>query len=205
MKYHYYLLALIGLFACSDKIPQNNLEDSNLSKNDEIMIQQIVHNFDSIFSMVQSRSEHIQYPEPYAAIKKTKKISPLPLYVVNEDSFYENPSPKKLISCLYRPENEKWFTGIGNDTILFTTVRINNTWEMKKFISSWNKITDWLPSKLKEVGTTDYKIIKLEERTFISFIESGNPVFYNLRGTHKMTADKFCEFIIEYINSKKRI
>lgn len=197
------LLVLVGLFACSDKTQQNGLEYLNLSESNDVMIRQIVHNFDSIFLMVQSRSGHIQYPELYSAIKESKKKILLPLYVINEDVFYEDPSSEKLVSCFYQPENEKWFMGIGNDTILFTTVKINDIWQIGKFINNWNRVVDWVHSKLKEVGTTDYKIIKLEERTFIHVIEYGKPVFYNLRGTHKMTADKFCEYVIECINNKR--
>ncbi len=206
MRNLFILLFTLGLFACSDKQTVNNQENlvSLISKIDKDILREIEASYDTLFTTTRSVTSSV-YPNFYTALKETDNYTQIPYYELDKESFYGNPSAEKLMECLHLSEKEKWFIGYNSkDTMLFVIQNISGNWDIRTFTNDWNIVQRWLPAKLKEAGVTNYKLFRLGYNEYVTFDKNSKPVFYHITGGEEMSAEKFCEKTVEYINNGKK-
>lgn len=202
---HYVLhvLIIVSLFACSDKVinEQSVSQELPVSQVDNDIIQSIKRQIDETFADQNMPEGHLYYT---ITDINSYIIRSIPYYNLDIDRFYKDPSPNKLIECLYRPEDEKWFVGYKTDTILLTTRKYTDKWYMHVLIRDWTKLNKWLPKILDAAGTKNYKYFKLGAMEYVTLMKNNTPVFYSYDGTEEISAEKFCEKTVDYMNRLKK-
>ena len=70
---------------------------------------------------------------------------------------------------------------------------------MESMIEDWEKVVSWLPGKLLNADTKDYKMFTLYAMTYFLFYRDGKPVYCDLTGK-EYTPDKVCEEFVNEVN-----
>ncbi|WP_065219329.1 MULTISPECIES: hypothetical protein [Butyricimonas] len=201
-----YLLFISLLFACVRNVDvksQQHLPDGTLKSGDEAVIQELKNFYESLktTSCAAQRTKLSSFAffeniDAYTVLK-------IPYYVLNQEKFYENPSPKQLMNNLYQPDEKKWFVGMGRDTVLFTAEKQDSVWIPRTFILDWGKVISWLPAKLKKTGANDYKIFELGNNIYITFKRNETNIYYVVTGLQEWSEAQFCGLALDYINQRK--
>lgn len=200
MKHCYWLISVI-LFACSDKPTDNQtgISKLELTKQDLSIIQ-------CLKTRAAARNAREDVYNIFARFE-SYNIIPFLIYQLDEDKFYSNPSPEKLMQSLYLPEDEKWYVGFGQDTVLFSACKDTEgefPWYNRDVIYNWTLLYKWLPEALKNAGITNYTYFNFRSIPYITFIKNGKRVFYTYNGKDEYSADKFCEMVVSDINMAKQ-
>lgn len=206
MKKYVFLFVLSLLFACADNVSPGSRQKQGteeLSASEQLIVQTLKDFFKPVLEA--SRSSEGAESGTFSFFRNIDAyaLSSLPYYVFDSEKFYENPSPEMLACCLRPSTHEKWFMGVATDSVFFSAVEQDSTWRMRSFIQQWGKLVSWLPAKLQEANTDDYKLFKLGYNIYVSFNRDGHDVYYPITGSYELSEEKFCELAINHINREK--
>ena len=70
---------------------------------------------------------------------------------------------------------------------------------MESMIEDWEKVVSWLPGKLLNADTKDYKMFTLYAMIYFLFYRDGEPIYCDLTGK-EYTPDKACEELVNEVN-----
>ena len=79
------------------------------------------------------------------------------------------------------------------------TIKEGSVWKMESMIEDWEKVVSWLPGKLLNADTEEYKMFTLYAMTYFLFCRDGGPVYCDLTGK-EYTPDKACEELVNEVN-----
>ena len=206
MKKYVFLFVLSLLFACADNVSPGSRQKQGtgeLSASEQLIVQTLKDFFKPVLET--SRSEEGAESGTFSFFRNIDAyaLSSLPYYVFDSEKFYENPSPEMLACCLRPSTSEKWFMGVATDSVFFSAVEQDSTWRMRSFIQQWGKLVSWLPAKLQEANTDDYKLFKLGYNIYVSFNRNGHDVYYPITGLYELSEEKFCELAMLQIKREK--
>ena len=144
----------------------------------------------------------LQY-EPDKTLVELKKFSveACPYYEFDIQKFYSSPSLAQILECLSLPQDKACLLGKRTDgtTFLLMTIKEGGVWKMESMIEDWEKVVSWLPGKLLNADTKDYKMFTLYAMTYFLFYRDGEPVYCDLTGK-EYTPDKACEELVNEVN-----
>lgn len=144
----------------------------------------------------------LQY-EPDKTLVELKKCSVevCPYYEFDVQKFYAAPSPAQILECLSLPQDKACLLGKRTDgtTFLLITIKEGGVWKMESMIEDWEKVVSWLPGKLLNADTKDYKMFTLYAMTYFLFYRDGEPIYCDLTGK-EYTPDKACEELVNEVN-----
>ena len=144
----------------------------------------------------------LQY-EPDKTLVELKKCSVevCPYYEFDVQKFYAAPSPAQILECLSLPQDKACLLGKRTDgtTFLLMTIKEGGVWKMESMIEDWEKVVSWLPGKLLNADTKDYKMFTLYAMTYFLFYRDGELIYCDLTGK-EYTPDKACEELVNEVN-----
>ena len=144
----------------------------------------------------------LQY-EPDKTLVELKKCSVevCPYYEFDVQKFYAAPSPAQILECLSLPQDKACLLGKRTDgtTFLLITIKEGGVWKMESMIEDWEKVVSWLPGKLLNADTKDYKMFTLYAMTYFLFYRDGELIYCDLTGK-EYTPDKACEEVVNEVN-----
>ncbi|BDF55530.1 hypothetical protein CE91St24_14620 [Odoribacteraceae bacterium] len=144
----------------------------------------------------------LQY-EPDKTLVELKKCSVevCPYYEFDVQKFYAAPSPAQILECLSLPQDKACLLGKRTDgtTFLLITIKEGGVWKMESMIEDWEKVVSWLPGKLLNADTKDYKMFTLYAMTYFLFYRDGELIYCDLTGK-EYTPDKACEELVNEVN-----
>jgi len=144
----------------------------------------------------------LQY-EPDKTLVELKKFSieACPYYEFDVQKFYAAPSPAQILEGLSLPQDKACLLGKRTDgtTFLLITIKEGGVWKMESMIEDWEKVVSWLPGKLLQADTREYKMFTLYAMTYFLFYRDGEPVYCDLTGK-EYTPDKVCEEFVNEVN-----
>lgn len=198
----YLVIILFLVCSCMDKNKNSHSdkvgEGVNLPLTEDV--DQILDALVERYSTV-SRSM-LQY-EPDKTLVELKKCSVevCPYYEFDVQKFYAAPSPAQILECLSLPQDKACLLGKRTDgtTFLLMTMKEGDVWKMESMIEDWEKVVSWLPGKLLNADTKDYKMFTLYAMTYFLFYRDGEPVYCDLTGK-EYTPDKACEELVNEVN-----
>lgn len=198
----YLVIILFLVCSCMDKNKNSHSdkvgEGVNLPLTEDV--NQILDALVERYSTV-SRSM-LQY-EPDKTLVELKKCSVevCPYYEFDVQKFYAAPSPAQILECLSLPQDKACLLGKRTDgtTFLLITIKEGGVWKMESMIEDWEKVVSWLPGKLLNADTKDYKMFTLYAMTYFLFYRDGEPVYCDLTGK-EYTPDKACEELVNEVN-----
>ncbi|WP_455509375.1 hypothetical protein [Butyricimonas paravirosa] len=198
----YLVIILFLVCSCMDKNKNSHSdkvgEGMNLPLTEDV--DQILDALVERYSTV-SRSM-LQY-EPDKTLVELKKCSveKCPYYEFDVQKFYSSPSPAKILECLSLPQDKACLLGKRTDgtTFLLMTIKEGSVWKMESMIEDWEKVVSWLPGKLLNADTEEYKMFTLYAMTYFLFCRDGGPVYCDLTGK-EYTPDKACEELVNEVN-----
>ena len=198
----YLVIILFLVCSCMDKNKNSHSdkvgEGVNLPLTEDV--NQILDALVERYSTV-SRSM-LQY-EPDKTLVELKKCSVevCPYYEFDVQKFYAAPSPAQILECLSLPQDKACLLGKRTDgtTFLLMTMKEGDVWKMESMIEDWEKVVSWLPGKLLNADTKDYKMFTLYAMTYFLFYRDGEPVYCDLTGK-EYTPDKACEELVNEVN-----
>ena len=198
----YLVIILFLVCSCMDKNKNSHSdkvdEGVNLPLTEDV--NQILDALVERYSTV-SRSM-LQY-EPDKTLVELKKCSVevCPYYEFDVQKFYAAPSPAQILECLSLPQDKACLLGKRTDgtTFLLLTIKEGGVWKMESMIEDWEKVVSWLPGKLLNADTKEYKIFTLYAMTYFLFYRDGEPIYCDLTGK-EYTPDKACEELVNEVN-----
>ncbi|OUN62020.1 MULTISPECIES: hypothetical protein [unclassified Butyricimonas] len=198
----YLVIILFLVCSCMDKNKNSHSdkvgEGVNLPLTEDV--DQILDALVERYSTV-SRSM-LQY-EPDKTLVELKKFSveACPYYEFDIQKFYSSPSLAQILECLSLPQDKACLLGKRTDgtTFLLMTIKEGGVWKMESMIEDWEKVVSWLPGKLLNADTKDYKMFTLYAMTYFLFYRDGEPVYCDLTGK-EYTPDKACEELVNEVN-----
>ena len=198
----YLVIILFLVCSCMDKNKNSHSdkvgEGVNLPLTEDV--NQILDALVERYSTV-SRSM-LQY-EPDKTLVELKKCSVevCPYYEFDVQKFYAAPSPAQILECLSLPQDKACLLGKRTDgtTFLLITIKEGGVWKMESMIEDWEKVVSWLPGKLLNADTKDYKMFTLYAMTYFLFYRDGEPIYCDLTGK-EYTPDKACEELVNEVN-----
>ena len=198
----YLVIILFLVCSCMDKNKNSHSdkvgEGVNLPLTEDV--NQILDALVERYSTV-SRSM-LQY-EPDKTLVELKKCSVevCPYYEFDVQKFYAAPSPAQILECLSLPQDKACLLGKRTDgtTFLLMTIKEGGVWKMESMIEDWEKVVSWLPGKLLNADTKDYKMFTLYAMTYFLFYRDGEPIYCDLTGK-EYTPDKACEELVNEVN-----
>lgn len=198
----YLVIILFLVCSCMDKNKNSHSdkvgEGANLPLTEDV--NQILDALVERYSTV-SRSM-LQY-EPDKTLVELKKFSieACPYYEFDVQKFYAAPSPAQILECLSLPQDKACLLGKRTDgtTFLLMTIKEGGVWKMESMIEDWEKVVSWLPGKLLNADTKDYKMFTLYAMTYFLFYRDGEPIYCDLTGK-EYTPDKVCEELVNEVN-----
>lgn len=198
----YLVIILFLVCSCMDKNKNSHSdkvgEGANLPLTEDV--NQILDALVERYSTV-SRSM-LQY-EPDKTLVELKKFSveACPYYEFDVQKFYSSPSPAQILECLSLPQDKACLLGKRTDgtTFLLMTIKEGGVWKMESMIEDWVKVVSWLPGKLLNADTKDYKMFTLYAMTYFLFYRDGEPIYCDLTGK-EYTPDKACEELVNEVN-----
>ncbi|MFR5657765.1 MAG: hypothetical protein ACLUDU_07120 [Butyricimonas faecihominis] len=172
----YLVIILFLVCSCMDKNKNSHSdkvgEGMNLPLTEDV--DQILDALVERYSTV-SRSM-LQY-EPDKTLVELKKCSveKCPYYEFDVQKFYSSPSPAKILECLSLPQDKACLLGKRTDgtTFLLMTIKEGSVWKMESMIEDWEKVVSWLPGKLLNADTEEYKMFTLYAMTYFLFCRDG--------------------------------
>lgn len=110
-------------------------------------------------------------------------LTQCPYYKLNIEAFYNNPSPETLLSCLFVSEDEVYYIGERDGKVEFNLVltKKGSEWE-SELGEHWDKVIGWLPAKLEEAGSKDFKIFRVYWQEYVTYNQNEKPVFHRITG-----------------------
>ena len=198
----YLVIILFLVCSCMDKNKNSHSdkvgEGVNLPLTEDV--NQILATLVERYSTV-SRSM-LQY-EPDKTLVELKKCSVevCPYYEFDVQKFYAAPSPAQILECLSLPQDKACLLGKRTDgtTFLLITIKEGGVWKMESMIEDWEKVVSWLPGKLLNADTKDYKMFTLYATTYFLFYRDGELIYCDLTGK-EYTPDKACEELVNEVN-----
>ena len=198
----YLVIILFLVCSCMDKNKNSHSdkvgEGVNLPLTEDV--DQILDALVERYSTV-SRSM-LQY-EPDKTLVELKKFSveACPYYEFDIQKFYSSPSLAQILECLSLPQDKACLLGKRTDgtTFLLMIIKEGGVWKMESMIEDWEKVVSWLPGKLLNADTKDYKMFTLYAMTYFLFYRDGEPVYCDLTGK-EYTPDKACEELVNEVN-----
>ena len=198
----YLVIILFLVCSCMDKNKNSHSdkvgEGVNLPLTEDV--NQILDALVERYSTV-SRSM-LQY-EPDKTLVELKKCSVevCPYYEFDVQKFYAAPSPAQILECLSLPQDKACLLGKRTDgtTFLLMTIKEGGVWKMESMIEDWEKVVSWLPGKLLNADTKDYKMFTLYAMTYFLFYRDGELIYCDLTGK-EYTPDKACEELVNEVN-----
>ena len=198
----YLVIILFLVCSCMDKNKNSHSdkvgEGVNLPLTEDV--NQILDALVERYSTV-SRSM-LQY-EPDKTLVELKKCSVevCPYYEFDVQKFYAAPSPAQILECLSLPQDKACLLGKRTDgtTFLLITIKEGGVWKMESMIEDWEKVVSWLPGKLLNADTKDYKMFTLYAMIYFLFYRDGEPIYCDLTGK-EYTPDKACEELVNEVN-----
>ncbi|MEJ8781946.1 MULTISPECIES: hypothetical protein [Butyricimonas] len=198
----YLVIILFLVCSCMDKNKNSHSdkvgEGVNLPLTEDV--NQILDALVERYSTV-SRSM-LQY-EPDKTLVELKKCSVevCPYYEFDVQKFYAAPSPAQILECLSLPQDKACLLGKRTDgtTFLLITIKEGGVWKMESMIEDWEKVVSWLPGKLLNADTKDYKMFTLYAMTYFLFYRDGELIYCDLTGK-EYTPDKACEELVNEVN-----
>ena len=198
----YLVIILFLVCSCMDKNKNSHSdkvgEGVNLPLTEDV--NQILDALVERYSTV-SRSM-LQY-EPDKTLVELKKCSVevCPYYEFGVQKFYAAPSPAQILECLSLPQDKACLLGKRTDgtTFLLITIKEGGVWKMESMIEDWEKVVSWLPGKLLNADTKDYKMFTLYAMTYFLFYRDGELIYCDLTGK-EYTPDKACEELVNEVN-----
>ena len=163
-------------------------------------VDQILYALVERYSTV-SRSMLQQEPDKTLVELKKCHIEICPYYEFDVQEFYSSPSPAKILECLSLPQDKVCLWGKREDgtTFLLMTIKENDVWKMESMTEEWENVVSWLPDKLLEANTKEYKMFTLYAMNYFLFYRDGRPVYCDLTGK-EYTPDKVCEEFVNEVN-----
>ena len=198
----YLVLIVFLVCGCIDKNRNSDLnkvrERINLPLTEDV--DQILDALVERYSTV-SRSMLQQEPDKTLVELKKCHIEICPYYEFDVQEFYSSPSPAKILECLSLPQDKVCLWGKREDgtTFLLMTIKENDVWKMESITEGWENVVSWLPDKLLEANTKEYKMFTLYAMTYFLFCRDGGPVYCDLTGK-EYTPDKACEELVNEVN-----
>ena len=198
----YLVIILFLVCSCMDKNKNSHSdkvgEGVNLPLTEDV--NQILDALVERYSTV-SRSM-LQY-EPDKTLVELKKCSVevCPYYEFDVQKFYAAPSPAQILECLSLPQDKACLLRKRTDgsTFLLITIKEGGVWKMESMIEDWEKVVSWLPGKLLNADTKDYKMFTLYAMTYFLFYRDGELIYCDLTGK-EYTPDKACEELVNEVN-----
>lgn len=198
----YLVIILFLVCSCMDKNKNSHSdkvgEGVNLPLTEDV--NQILDALVERYSTV-SRSM-LQY-EPDKTLVELKKCSVevCPYYEFDVQKFYAAPSPAQILEGLSLPQDKACLLGKRTDgtTFLLITIKEGGVWKMESMIEDWEKVVSWLPGKLLNADTKDYKMFTLYAMTYFLFYRDGELIYCDLTGK-EYTPDKACEELVNEVN-----
>ena len=198
----YLVIILFLVCSCMDKNKNSHSDKVGEGVNFPLTedVNQILDALVERYSTV-SRSM-LQY-EPDKTLVELKKCSVevCPYYEFDVQKFYAAPSPAQILECLSLPQDKACLLGKRTDgtTFLLITIKEGGVWKMESMIEDWEKVVSWLPGKLLNADTKDYKMFTLYAMTYFLFYRDGELIYCDLTGK-EYTPDKACEELVNEVN-----
>ncbi len=151
-----------------------------------------------------SRSADMGYQEVLTNLDNYT-IVPIDHRLLNEEKFYQNPTPNNLETCFERDSNNLYFEARkDNKTVFrFNMIPHNDHWIMRSFLPEWGKTISWLPNKLASFNTKEYSLLTGNGDEFIVIKTNGQTKFFNPNG-QEYNEEELCEFVLDKINHLKQ-
>ena len=198
----YLVIILFLVCSCMDKNKNSHSdkvgEGVNLPLTEDV--NQILDALVERYSTV-SRSMLQYEPDKTLVELKQFSIEACPYYEFDIQKFYSSPSPAQILECLSLPQDKACLLGKRTDgtTFLLITIKEGGVWKMESMIEDWEKVVSWLPGKLLNADTKDYKMFTLYAMTYFLFYRDGELIYCDLTGK-EYTPDKACEELVNEVN-----
>lgn len=111
----------------------------------------------------------------------------LPYYELNENEFYEDPSPENLMNCIHPVKGREFFLGKkdGNVVIALEAINRDSIWS-KGFSVEGNKYFEenfsWIHDRLIGCDDGSSYFLTFLERVYVGCTYGGEPCFFNFIG-----------------------
>ena len=198
----YLVIILFLVCSCMDKNKNSHSDKVGEGVNFPLTedVNQILDALVERYSTV-SRSMLQYEPDKTLVELKQFSIEACPYYEFDIQKFYSSPSPAQILECLSLPQDKACLLGKRTDgtTFLLMTIKEGDVWKMESMIEDWEKVVSWLPGKLLNADTKDYKMFTLYAMTYFLFYRDGEPVYCDLTGK-EYTPDKACEELVNEVN-----
>lgn len=206
MKFACFIIMILIIFACSDRKTNFLSEkiagiDKPLSENESKILKDVQKECMGYFTF---RSEDIDEPFKTLLEIDTFQLSVSPAYELDIASFYADPSPEMLLSCLSPLENQMWYVGRGANgkTVRLDLLKEGGKWRVSGSIDDFGRVISWLPSKLAQADSKKYMEFNVFGNEYIVYFKDDKPVFHRITGM-EISADKLCEYIVESVNATR--
>ena len=198
----YLVIILFLVCSCMDKNKNSHSDKVGEGVNFPLTedVNQILDALVERYSTV-SRSMLQYEPDKTLVELKQFSIEACPYYEFDIQKFYSSPSPAQILECLSLPQDKACLLGKRTDgtTFLLMTIKEGDVWKMESMIEDWEKVVSWLPGKLLNADTKDYKMFTLYAMTYFLFYRDGEPIYCDLTGK-EYTPDKACEELVNEVN-----
>ncbi len=96
------------------------------------------------------------------------QISAFPYVLLDEEKFYNSPSPEDLLKFLYIPDDQYAFFGKDKEGYNFklVAIRYENNWAPEIYNEKWEENHSWLKEKLKDANTEEYQLFRYYAHDF---------------------------------------
>ena len=211
----YFMLVLCICFSCSDvkiKDTQSVLEaiEKPVNQEQNLIINELkpvlLHVAKSMATLSRS-SENVAYQteNEFDEIK----FSSLPYYELNENEFYEDPSPENLMSCIHPVKDRYFFLGKknGNIAIVLEAINRDSKWYkgfsiegMKYFEENFS----WMVDRFINCDANSIYFLKFLSDIYVACSIEGEPYFFNFIGSFGFDKKAFASAMLNAKNRKDR-
>lgn len=209
----YFMLVFCICISCSDtkiKETQSVLEaiEKPINQEQHLIINELkpvlLHIAKSMVTLSRSdKNVAYQTEEEFDEIK----FSSLPYYELNENEFYEDPSPENFMNCIHPVKDRYFFLGKknGNIAIVLEAINRDSKWYkgfsiegMKYFEENFS----WMADRLINCDANSIYFLKFLSDIYVACSIEGEPYFFNFIGSFGFNKKEFASAMLKAKNRK---
>ncbi len=135
------------------------------------------------------------------------EFTSLPYYELNENDFYNDPSPENLINCIKPTEDRCFFIGKkdGNIAVAIEAIKENSEWKKGRYfegIDYFKQNFSWLSVRLKNCDSGSVCFLSFLGHIYVMCTIEKEPYFFNFIGTQCMDKKTFAQKMLDRKNIK---
>ena len=125
----------------------------------------------------------------------------IPYYEFNEEDFFKDPTPERIITCCYPPEDKMMFIGkmSGEIVSIFEASKKKDKWYIGIFYDDANFIKEtlsWIPKKIEYPDSSHLKLITIYGLQHFAYTNDNKTTYYRFTGQPEAYESELFDYIV---------